>query len=113
MIGKMDKLVEDLASKEKQLKKELETEETDKKKQELLQIDEIVAAIQKIQKVPDETRIEQIKNVLGKIDDDSDGSVKVEDVLKVRNWDQPNLNTCNNYIVLSRSYSSWVKNMST
>lgn len=92
MIGKMDKLVEDLANKEKQLKKELETEETDKKKQELLQIDEIVAAIQKIQKVPDETRIEQIKKVLGKIDDDSDGSVKVEDVLKVRSWDSPNLN---------------------
>lgn len=92
MIGKMDKLVEGLANKEKQLKIELEAEETDKKKQELLQIDEIVAAIQKIQKVPDETRIEQIKKVLGKIDDDSDGSVKVEDVMKVRSWDSSNLN---------------------
>lgn len=87
MIGKMDKLLTDLESKEKQLKQDLEqkdlaTETTDKKKEELLKIDDIMAAIKKIKDVPDESRLEQIKNVLGKIDDDMDGSIKVEDVLK-------------------------------
>lgn len=87
MIGKMDKLLTDLESKEKQLKHDLEqkdlaSETTDKKKKELLKIDDIMAAIKKIKDVPDKSRLEQIKNVLGKIDDDRDGSIKVEDVLK-------------------------------
>lgn len=88
MIGKMDKVLSELESKEKQLKQDLEqkdlaVETTDKKKEELLKIDDIMAAINKIKDVPDESRLEQIKNVLGKIDDDHDGSIKVEDVLKV------------------------------
>lgn len=87
MIGKMDKLLTDLESKEKQLKqdlaqKDLASETTDKKKEELLKIDDIMAAIKKIKDVPDESRLEQIKNVLGKMDDDRDGSIKVEDILK-------------------------------
>lgn len=83
MIGKMDSVLTELESKEKQLKKDLEVEATDKKKEELLKIDDIMMAIRKIKDVPDESRLEQIKNVLGKIDDDRDGSIKVEDVLKV------------------------------
>lgn len=83
MITKLDTVMQDLENKEKQLKKDLETEASDKKKQELLQIDDIISAIKQIQDVPDDSRIAQIKNILGKMDDDCDGSVKVEDVLKV------------------------------
>lgn len=83
MINKMDSVLGELENKEKQLKKDLEKEATDKKKEELLKIDDIMAAIRKIKDVPDESRLQQIKNVLGKIDDDCDGSIKVEDVLKV------------------------------
>lgn len=83
MINKMDSVLTELESKEKQLKKDLEVEATDKKKEELLKIDDIMMAIRKIKDVPDESRLEQIKHVLGKIDDDRDGSIKVEDVLKV------------------------------
>lgn len=36
-----------------------------------------------IQKVEDSTRLDQISKILGKIDDDQDGHIKVEDVLKV------------------------------
>lgn len=36
-----------------------------------------------IQKVSDESVLEKIENVLGRMDDDRDGSLKVEDVLKV------------------------------
>lgn len=83
MIKKMDSVLSELEKKEKLLKKDLEAAATDKKKEELLKIDDIMAAIKKIKDVPDESRLEQIKNVLGKIDDDHDGSIKVEDVLKV------------------------------
>lgn len=83
MINKMDSVLSQLESKEKQLKKDLEVEATDKKKEELLKIDDIMLAIKKIKDVPDASRLEQIKNVLGKIDDDRDGSIKIEDVLKV------------------------------
>ncbi|KAB0800770.1 hypothetical protein PPYR_06509 [Photinus pyralis] len=83
MIVKLDTAVEHLQNKEKQLKKDLETESTDKKKEELLEIDEILDAIKKVKTLPDYSRLEQIKKVLAKMDDDSDGSLKVEDVLKV------------------------------
>ncbi|KAF5302733.1 hypothetical protein FQR65_LT08475 [Abscondita terminalis] len=83
MIGKLDHVLGDLENKEKKLRKDLETEETDKNKEELLRIDDILEAIKKIKNVPDDSRLEQIKNVLGKIDVDADGSIKVEDVLKV------------------------------
>ncbi|KAK5649491.1 hypothetical protein RI129_000520 [Pyrocoelia pectoralis] len=83
MITKLDTAVEDLQNKEKQLKKDLEIENTDKKKEELLEIDEILDAIKKVKTLPDYSRLEQIKKVLAKMDDDSDGSLKVEDVLKV------------------------------
>lgn len=83
IIKKLDNVLEDLENKEKLLKKNLETEGADKKKEQLLQIDDILEAIKKIKNVPDDSRIEQIKHVLGKIDVDADGSIKVEDVLKV------------------------------
>ncbi|KAL1505373.1 hypothetical protein ABEB36_004956 [Hypothenemus hampei] len=83
MIGKMDKVLVELEKKEAQLKKDLETEVSDKKKEELLKIDDIVAAIQKIKDVPDLSRLEKISKVLRKMDDDHDGSLKIDDVLKV------------------------------
>lgn len=86
MISKMDSVLSELQNKEKQLKKDLEAEETDKKKEELLKIDDIMAAIKNIKKVPDASRLQQIENVLSKMDDDCDGSIKIEDVLKVGNF---------------------------
>ncbi|GJQ74101.1 hypothetical protein Trydic_g19023 [Trypoxylus dichotomus] len=83
MINKMDSVLHELQAKEKQLKMDLEAEDADKKKEELLKIDDIMDAIKKIKKVPDESRLFQIQNVLSKMDDDCDGSIKVEDVLKV------------------------------
>lgn len=74
----------ELEKKEAQLKKDLEIESSDKKKEELLKIDDIIAAIQKIKDVPDQSRLEKIVKVLRKMDDDHDGSLKIDDVLKVR-----------------------------
>ncbi|KAJ8961953.1 hypothetical protein NQ314_005855 [Rhamnusium bicolor] len=83
MIDKLDHVLVNLEKKEKQLKKDLEIEATDKKKQELLKIDDIIKAINKIKDVPDQSRIDQITNVLRKMDADRDGSLKIDDVLKV------------------------------
>ncbi|KAL3278378.1 hypothetical protein HHI36_013706 [Cryptolaemus montrouzieri] len=85
IINKLDTVMVDLNKKEAQLKKDLELEcdETEKKKQEVLKIEDIIAAIKQIKDVPDQSRLDKITKVLRKIDDDLDGSVKVEDVLKV------------------------------
>lgn len=48
-----------------------------------MKIDELLGAIRKIQKIPDEAKLEKIAGVLGKIDEDHDGSIRVDTVLKV------------------------------
>ncbi|KAG5682035.1 hypothetical protein PVAND_011427 [Polypedilum vanderplanki] len=95
MISNLDKALEDLETKEKQIKT-LNTEpskateavdaviaEEAKRTEELVRIDEMMNAIRKIQKVSDESVLEQIEKLLSRIDDDRDGSLKVEDVLKI------------------------------
>lgn len=87
MIRKMDAVLEQLES-EKQVKQKagaLETEEcaSSKSAEELVKIDELITAIKQIQNVPDEHRLQRIVEILSKIDDDRDGAIKIEDVLKV------------------------------
>lgn len=83
MINRMDKVLVDLEKKEVQLKKDLEIEATDKKKEELLKIDDIMTAINQLKGVTDQNKLDQIAKVLQKMDNDKDGSLKIEDVLKV------------------------------
>jgi len=81
MINKMDKVLTDL-EKEKDKKLEMEGK---KETEELVRIDELMDVIKRIQKVPDAARLAQISDVLGKMDDDRDGAISVEEVLKVKN----------------------------
>lgn len=88
MISKMDAVLEELEQSEKKVKQKIEAltpeEKTDNKAvEELVKIDELIAAIKQIQNVPDEHRLHRIAEILGKIDDDRDGAIKIEDVLKV------------------------------
>ncbi|XP_018331476.1 mitochondrial proton/calcium exchanger protein [Agrilus planipennis] len=101
MINKMDVLMEQLQNKEQELKKDLNfqlekkekltdaeqkkelLEPIEKKKEELLKIDDLLAAIRKVKEAPDESRVNLTKRLLQTMDDDKDGSVKVEDLLKV------------------------------
>ncbi|XP_035891219.1 mitochondrial proton/calcium exchanger protein isoform X1 [Anopheles stephensi] len=91
MINRMDTVLTELERKEKQLKEKMhaaeQSEEAAQKPQaadeELVRIDELMSAIKKIQNVTDDSRLDQISKILGKIDDDQDGQIKVEDVLKV------------------------------
>lgn len=80
MITKMDTVLADLEEKGKQLAKE----EDKSTSEELVRIDELMEVIKRIQKVPDDARLAQISDVLGKMDDDRDGAISVDEVLKVR-----------------------------
>lgn len=51
---------------------------------ELINIDELIGAVRKLQNIPDEFKLQQISEVLSKIDDDHDGSIRLDTVLKVR-----------------------------
>lgn len=51
--------------------------------EELLRIDELLSAIRKLQKIPDEGKLEKLAEVLGEIDEDHDGSIRIDTVLKV------------------------------
>lgn len=88
MINKMDKALLQLEKKESELKANLKLTDgsvvEEPAHDELIKIDELMGAIKKLSKVPDAARLAHIERVLGKIDDDRDGSIKVEDVLKVR-----------------------------
>ncbi|XP_051168793.1 mitochondrial proton/calcium exchanger protein [Leptopilina boulardi] len=88
MISKMDAVLTELEENEKKVKEKVETlapedKSHSKAAEELVKIDELIAAIKQIQNVPDEHRLKRIAEILGKIDDDRDGAIKIEDVLKV------------------------------
>ncbi|CAH0720171.1 unnamed protein product, partial [Brenthis ino] len=85
MISKLDSVLVELESKEKALKTTLEQTKTEpeKAKEHLIQIDELMHSIKSLQKVPDEAKLKLIQDVLGRLDDDFDGQLKIDDVLKM------------------------------
>jgi LETM1 and EF-hand domain-containing protein 1 len=87
MISKMDAVLLELEQSERRIKEEIDALPSEKKSNlkvtaELVRIDELIAAIKQIQNVPDDHRLTRITEILGKIDDDRDGAIKIEDVLK-------------------------------
>ncbi|XP_044581410.1 mitochondrial proton/calcium exchanger protein-like isoform X2 [Cotesia glomerata] len=89
MISKMDKVLEELEVEEKQVKEKIEGLKHEEKNvegdvvEELVRIDELIAAIKNIQSVPDDEKLNRMQEILGEIDVDRDGAIKIEDVLKV------------------------------
>ncbi|XP_058062807.1 mitochondrial proton/calcium exchanger protein [Anopheles bellator] len=92
MINKMDTVLTDLERQEQQLKEQVRVQAEQSAdvqappvaaSEELVRIDELMSAIKKIKNVTDDSRLDQISKILGKIDGDQDGQIKVEDVLKV------------------------------
>ncbi|XP_054258108.1 mitochondrial proton/calcium exchanger protein-like isoform X2 [Macrosteles quadrilineatus] len=86
MISKMDAALAELEKKEKakkeSLRKEVTNEESTTPTDELLQVDELIQALQELQNVSDSSRKQTIIEVLAKIDIDKDGVIKVDDLLK-------------------------------
>ncbi|XP_039289423.1 mitochondrial proton/calcium exchanger protein isoform X2 [Nilaparvata lugens] len=87
MINKLDAHVEKLEEKGETLKKDISQLDVEKeasdKQEEVLRIDEVLEAIRKLQEVGDESRLARIKEVLAKMDDDLDGAIRLDTVLKV------------------------------
>lgn len=88
MIGKMDVVLDELEKSEEQVKKKIETLKPEEQKDsavvdELVKIDELIGAIKKIQSIPDESRLTRISEILNNIDENKDGAIKLEDMLKV------------------------------
>ncbi|KAL5233899.1 hypothetical protein ACI65C_001309 [Semiaphis heraclei] len=87
MIKNMDQVVDKLETKEKEIKKGIEVkelaDENTVNESELINIEELIGAVRKLQNVPDEFKLQQISEVLSKIDDDHDGSIRLDTVLKV------------------------------
>lgn len=81
MINKMDAVVSELEKQKVQLSDKVDKEEEEKER--LLRIEDIVNVVKKIKNVDDDVRLENITKVLRKMDDDCDGSIDVEHVLKV------------------------------
>lgn len=86
MTSKLDAALVELENKEKALITTLEQSKSEpqKAKEHLIQIDELMQSIKSLQKVPDEAKLKMIQDVLGRLDDDFDGQLKIDDVLKVR-----------------------------
>ncbi|KAK7597905.1 hypothetical protein V9T40_014861 [Parthenolecanium corni] len=92
MIQKMDDVVMKLEKKEEKIKETLDEDKTTAN-EELMKIDELLGAIRKIQKIPDEAKITKIADVLTKIDEDQDGAIRIDTVLKVlEEIDEGNMN---------------------
>ncbi|XP_038214087.1 mitochondrial proton/calcium exchanger protein [Zerene cesonia] len=85
MISKLDAALVELEDKERTLKTTLEQtkSEPQKAKEQLIQIDELMHSIKSLQKVPNEAKLKLIQDVLGRLDDDFDGQLKIDDVLKM------------------------------
>lgn len=73
MINNMEKALVDLEKKKKE----------EPEKEEVVGIDELIATIHQLQKVPDGARLERLQEALAKLDDDKDGAIPVDDLLKM------------------------------
>lgn len=83
MIKNMDQVVDKLETKEKGIETKELVDENAANESELINIDELIGAVRKLQNIPDEYKLQQISEVLSKIDDDHDGSIRLDTVLKV------------------------------
>lgn len=84
MIGKMDKAITKMEKSKKPIEEKIEEGKAEQaSKDELVSIDELLQALTKLQKTPDDTKMKKIYDVLSHMDIDQDGNIEVDDVIKV------------------------------
>ncbi|XP_042900197.2 mitochondrial proton/calcium exchanger protein [Parasteatoda tepidariorum] len=88
MVSKMDGLIHNLTEEKVNLEQQIQDKEKEgvtplKERDDIVSINDLVTAIRKIRKVSDESKLQQIAEVLEKLDVDRDGSVEIDDLLKV------------------------------
>jgi len=85
IMSRMDTVVTKLKSRETKLTENLDkiVEKSEVHEGHLVTVQDLLGAVQGLQKVPDSSRLERISEVIASMDEDSDGIVKVEHVQKV------------------------------
>ncbi|XP_029827223.2 mitochondrial proton/calcium exchanger protein [Ixodes scapularis] len=86
IIGNMDHLIDKLNEERKSMQIEIDSTEgtaSEVTKDNLIEINDLVLAIRRIQKSSNDTRLEMITEILDTLDIDNDGAVKIDHVLKV------------------------------
>uniref|UniRef100_A0A023GLS9 Mitochondrial proton/calcium exchanger protein n=1 Tax=Amblyomma triste TaxID=251400 RepID=A0A023GLS9_AMBTT len=86
IIGNMDHLIDKLNEERKSMQIKLDSTEgaaSEKTKDNLIEINDLVLAMRRIQKSSNDTRLEMITDLLDTLDIDHDGAVKIDHVLKV------------------------------
>uniref|UniRef100_A0A023FWY9 Mitochondrial proton/calcium exchanger protein n=1 Tax=Amblyomma parvum TaxID=251391 RepID=A0A023FWY9_AMBPA len=86
IIGSMDHLIDKLNEERKSMQIKLDSTEgaaSEKTKDNLIEINDLVLAMRRIQKSSSDTRLEMITDLLDTLDIDHDGAVKIDHVLKV------------------------------
>lgn len=93
MIVKLDTVLTNLEKEKVKQLEDLAPEKAKASEDELVHIEELMTAIKKIRNVPDDSKMAQIQHILGRLDDDFDGQLKVDDVLKVFNLYKADMTT--------------------
>ncbi|KAH7981449.1 hypothetical protein HPB49_024130 [Dermacentor silvarum] len=86
IIGSMDNLIDKLNEERKSMQIKLDSSEgaaSQKTKDNLIEINDLLLAMRRIQKSSNDTRLEMITDLLDTLDIDHDGAVKIDHVLKV------------------------------
>lgn len=86
IIGSMDHLIDKLNEERKSMQIKLDSTEGpagEKTKDNLIEINDLLLAMRRIQKSSSNTRLEMITDLLDTLDIDHDGAVKIDHVLKV------------------------------
>ena len=83
-MGRMDTVVAKLKTRESKLTENIDMlQKSEAHEGHLVTVQDLLGAVQGLQKVPDSSRLERISEVIASMDEDSDGIVKVEHVQKV------------------------------
>jgi len=83
IMGRMDTVVAKLKTRESKLTENIDKLQKSEAHETLVTVQDLLGAVQGLQKVPDSSRLERISEVIASMDEDSDGIVKVEHVQKV------------------------------
>ncbi|CAL4090637.1 unnamed protein product, partial [Meganyctiphanes norvegica] len=84
MIGRMDPLLTALSKEKDSLQKMVDAGDAkQKQKADLVSVEELITHMSHVSKAPDISKVEMIRSVLERMDEDKDGAVKVEHVMRV------------------------------
>ena len=88
VLSRADTVVKKLETREEKMRKEIDSlagagETSEDHEEHLVTVQDLLAAVRSLQQVPDSEMLERISEVIARMDEDSDGVIKLEHVNKV------------------------------